>query len=167
MLKKMQINLESSDEGIKPYSESSNDTDVQVVKNPLTGNESWSFKNIPTAGYRHMTDDILWSNCPTSPRNSITQNNIDNVLKEGLGIGFINSLLPGHHIAIIVKSEDHHGIEITITLKFHACTKVIAIVRKWNEVPMACERGNVNYSLTRCTVVVIVPSKAYTGVGQM
>ncbi|KAF8990037.1 hypothetical protein BDQ17DRAFT_1472584 [Cyathus striatus] len=44
--------------------------------------------------------------------------------------------------------------------------RVVAVVRERNEAPTACEGGDANYSLTRHAAVVIVPSKAYTGVGQ-
>ncbi|KAF8977980.1 hypothetical protein BDQ17DRAFT_1338974 [Cyathus striatus] len=65
------------------------------------------------------------------------------------------------HFAIL---KNHYSSKIKIPKNQQ--NSVVVIVRKRNEVPMACEGGNVNYSLTRCAVVVIVPSEAYTGVGQ-
>ncbi|KAF8986257.1 hypothetical protein BDQ17DRAFT_1492983 [Cyathus striatus] len=123
MLEKMQINFESSKGGIKPYSESLNEVDVQVVKNPLTGKASWFVKNIPDNREPINSDNIFWFNCPTSPSNSITQDNIDDATTEGLGIGFISSLLPGDHIAIIGKSEIYGFITAGITLYTDAMEK--------------------------------------------
>ncbi|KAF8986629.1 hypothetical protein BDQ17DRAFT_1436159 [Cyathus striatus] len=116
MLEKMQINFESSNEGIQPYSESPNDAHVQVIKNPLTWKASWFVKNISSIRWELKTDAIFWFNSPISPSNSITQDNIDDAVTEGLGIGFISSLLPGDHIAIIAKSEPDDMIGIAIEL---------------------------------------------------